>query len=1170
MSTIFLSYARGDDEPFVRQLYDDLTKAKFEVWFDRVNMPSRGLTFHQEIRDAITHRDRLLLVVGPKAVASEYVRQEWQFAWFEAEKVVTPILRLGDYPLAIDELKLVHAEDFRNDADYALHLKELIRILNEPPPRMGKLIAVPSLPAHYLSRTDRLIPLRDAVRSGLDSAAPFGGMAARQQFHGIAGAAKHVGMHGMGGIGKSVLANLLAHDRKIREAFPDGIVWVGLGSVPVVADLMRRVHVDFGGDGAFVTEHEGKAKLKELLSDKAVLLVLDDAWRRQDIEAFDILGPRCRALITTRDAGLLTSVGGTQHLVELLTDDEALRLLALAVGKEVDELPAEARLVIKQSGRLPLAVSLAGGMVAAGMSWTNLLTAFDRHKLEFFKDEHRPEQHQSLWKMIEMSVRALDAAEQVRLVELGVFPEDEAVPEKAVATLWRHTGRLDDLDTAALLVKLKQRSLVQLSAGEQGGGDVGRASLHDLVHDYCVRRAEKEFGKPAHLHDLLLDAYRQQATGGWWTGPNDGYFHRFLGQHLEAAGSAREHFDLLLTFEWLAAVNSTCGCSTLLAHLSQWRHVCEGNLMYRLLDMAFPFLTTSVDSLARQICQRLRPGTSAVLDVLVREAERSAGLLTLHSELLPPEGPLLRRTDAPEPVTALACNRCGSVAYLGREDGKIDIFSVLTELVIDTFGLDSSGSKFAHDQDEAKVRQIAVTPCDTLIIVLVGGQLTVWNLNLKRMVWSTDPGSPAIVHFDLSGDSSRLVSIDSKGGASVWSTVTGDLIAHFKTIGGRCAFCIDNNHVVVASRDVLNVYSLRTGERVQSMKGEGFDISLLAAQKGGSLAVTADENIAFWDLSRGERTGELLLEGFRHQTVLVLASDDMRVFGATDYGLIGVFDIDGSRLHWEWQESGITLDGFAISGDGTVGVSSCGQELLFWDLAYSPGQRWEPLKAHGDCVLHVFEESASGSIVTVSKGFVNYWDLVLDDSGQPSISRSEFRFDRFKFMPSTETFYVMSLSESGRYVACNSIDGSFFIGWWNHLSVLDVQERKLHHLLHGKRENELPLQEIVLDESIHACYAAVRNTWLKWDILSGEFHEGAESPGDTAQSRTWRGLGQPDGVIVDWKRLVLRASGAAPEMVLSFESPISGTVLVQRHGYEVIVVGDRSGGVHVFARRSPS
>lgn len=47
-------------------------------------------------------------------------------------------------------------------------------------------------------------------------------------------------------------------------------MWVGLGPLPNVADLQRRVHRDLGGDGQFETEHEGKAALKELLS---------SAWR---------------------------------------------------------------------------------------------------------------------------------------------------------------------------------------------------------------------------------------------------------------------------------------------------------------------------------------------------------------------------------------------------------------------------------------------------------------------------------------------------------------------------------------------------------------------------------------------------------------------------------------------------------------------------------------------------------------------------------------------------------------------------------------------------------------------------------------------------------------------------------------------------------------------------
>ena len=42
MTTLFLSHARGDDEPFVHRLHNDLTACGFDVWWDRESMPSRG------------------------------------------------------------------------------------------------------------------------------------------------------------------------------------------------------------------------------------------------------------------------------------------------------------------------------------------------------------------------------------------------------------------------------------------------------------------------------------------------------------------------------------------------------------------------------------------------------------------------------------------------------------------------------------------------------------------------------------------------------------------------------------------------------------------------------------------------------------------------------------------------------------------------------------------------------------------------------------------------------------------------------------------------------------------------------------------------------------------------------------------------------------------------
>lgn len=67
---LFLSYSRGDDEPFVRRLDHDLSALGFTVWWDRECMPRRSLTFLPEIRDALEACDRLLAVIGPQASQS--------------------------------------------------------------------------------------------------------------------------------------------------------------------------------------------------------------------------------------------------------------------------------------------------------------------------------------------------------------------------------------------------------------------------------------------------------------------------------------------------------------------------------------------------------------------------------------------------------------------------------------------------------------------------------------------------------------------------------------------------------------------------------------------------------------------------------------------------------------------------------------------------------------------------------------------------------------------------------------------------------------------------------------------------------------------------------------------------------------------------------------------
>ena len=45
-------------------------------------------------------------------------------------------------------------------------------------------------------------------------------------------------IYGLGGIGKSVLAAAVAHNRAVQARFPDGILWVTLGQNPDILPLL--------------------------------------------------------------------------------------------------------------------------------------------------------------------------------------------------------------------------------------------------------------------------------------------------------------------------------------------------------------------------------------------------------------------------------------------------------------------------------------------------------------------------------------------------------------------------------------------------------------------------------------------------------------------------------------------------------------------------------------------------------------------------------------------------------------------------------------------------------------------------------------------------------------------------------------------------------------------
>jgi hypothetical protein len=541
---VFLSYARADDEGFVERLHTDLIRFEIEVWWDREAMGSRGRTFLQEIRDAIEGVDRVVAVVGPQAVVSNYVRSEWEHALLFAKGVV-PILRLGGYDLipaellpegddglAAEDLNKLHCPDFRPKRPYRKALAELVRILREPVPNLGVCCGIPALPPHFLPRRDNMVQLQESVLA--DTRRPT-----------VITSMGHVAaLQGMGGIGKSVLAAAFSRTIATRRAFADGIVWLSTGHEAgelTRLDNMKQVGIALGDEPVhYADERSARTHLPIVLADKACLIIVDDVWSMDQVERLrDALGPRCRLLVTTRDMGLVTALGATSIKVDLLSDDQALLLLAEWSDITRNALSSEARLVAKECGNLPLALAVCGAVLRdSPHRWSSVLQRLERADVGKIRQRLPDYPYPDVFRAMQVSVDALALEERQRYFELAVFPEDTAIPEDTVATLWR-LGSIDAQDFLDIFVR---RSL----ARRQSPGCV---SLHGLQTDYL----RSHCSNLSELHHTLLAGYSASCHGDWASGPDDGYFFQNLPRHMADADRRREVEMLLCNYKWISA-----------------------------------------------------------------------------------------------------------------------------------------------------------------------------------------------------------------------------------------------------------------------------------------------------------------------------------------------------------------------------------------------------------------------------------------------------------------------------------------------------------------------------------------------------------------------------------------------------------------------------------------
>lgn len=289
-------------------------------------------------------------------------------------------------------------------------------------------------------------------------------------------------LRGAGGFGKTTLAMALCHDERIQDAYDDGILWVTLGEEPgdITEKIKNLIETLSGTRPGFTDKETAAAHLSELLADRDILIVIDDAWNKSHIQPFLRGGPHCSRLITTRNSDTLPT-GSRQNTLDAMQIDEAQGLLTfgLTVMQNI-----ELQNLSKQLGHWPLVLNLANAfllerVVNSGQplsdAITYILKRLDKYGITALDARDTQERNQAVEATLSVSLEILNEDEKHRLDELAVFPEDVYIPLETVEKLWSHAG-FDDLDTEDLCERLFLLSLLQ-----RFDPKARKIRLHDVI-----------------------------------------------------------------------------------------------------------------------------------------------------------------------------------------------------------------------------------------------------------------------------------------------------------------------------------------------------------------------------------------------------------------------------------------------------------------------------------------------------------------------------------------------------------------------------------------------------------------------------------------------------------------------------------------------------------------
>ncbi|GLU08778.1 hypothetical protein SLE2022_256680 [Rubroshorea leprosula] len=333
---------------------------------------------------------------------------------------------------------------------------------------------------------------------------------------------------GMGGLGKTALAQLICNDDDVKGHF-DRVIWVCVSDLFYEKRVARAIIQGLeklSDAAAYGLESNPLQVLLERISSSIrgmkYFLILDDVWDGNKGERWEGLkttfkfgAPGSRIFVTTRDVEVAKMMGSSSSQIislEKLGNEQCwsiIKHIALE-GRDDQNLEKIGKEIAEKCKGLPLAAKTLGSLLKSKRSkreWQSVLNS-EIWKLELAQKD--------IFAPLLLSYYYLPPPVKWCFVCCVLFPKDHPIFPHVLIPQWMAMGYLGSDGNADLESKGEEyfRILVDRSFFQDFSmveGDLFFCKMHDIVHDFARYLAENEFAiKEINSDHLTIDGSKNR------------------------------------------------------------------------------------------------------------------------------------------------------------------------------------------------------------------------------------------------------------------------------------------------------------------------------------------------------------------------------------------------------------------------------------------------------------------------------------------------------------------------------------------------------------------------------------------------------------------------------------------------------------------------------------